>query len=80
MITSSPLFSSISCKVAPLIFPLAFPYTMASFIKIQQKIQQISFLATLPQRICYSHWANGARNGVISIGQWGVFNHKKGAI
>ena len=23
------------------------------------------------QRICYSHWANGARNGVISIGQWG---------
>ena len=33
-----------------------------------------------PQRICYSHWANGARNGVISIGQWGVFNHEKGAI
>ena len=32
------------------------------------------------QRICYSHWANGARNGVISIGQWGVFNHEKGAI
>ena len=32
------------------------------------------------QCICYSHWANGARNGVISIGQWGVFNHKKGAI
>jgi hypothetical protein len=27
-----------------------------------------------------SHWANGARNGVISIGQWDVFNHKKGAI
>ena len=26
------------------------------------------------------HWANGARNGVISIGQWGVFNHEKGAI
>ena len=23
---------------------------------------------TRPQRICYSHWANGARNGVISIG------------
>ena len=32
------------------------------------------------QRICYSHWANGAWNGVISIGQWGVFNHEKGAI
>jgi hypothetical protein len=36
---------------------------------------------TLPQRICYSHWANGAQNGVISIWQWGcVFNHEKGAI
>ena len=35
---------------------------------------------TLLQRICYSHWANGARNGVISIGQRGVFNHEKGAI
>ena len=34
----------------------------------------------LLKRICYSHWANGARNGVISIGQWGVFNHEKGAI
>jgi hypothetical protein len=33
-----------------------------------------------PKQICYSHWANGARNGVISIGQWGVFNNKKGAI
>ena len=32
----------------------------------------------VPQRICYSHWANGARNGVI--GQWVVFNHEKGAI
>ena len=32
------------------------------------------------QRICHSHWANGAQNGVISIGQWGVFNHEKGAI
>ena len=32
------------------------------------------------QRICYSHWANRAQNGVISIGQWGVFNHEKGAI
>ena len=32
------------------------------------------------QRTCYSHWTNGARNGVISIGQWGVFNHEKGAI
>ena len=30
------------------------------------------------QRICYSHWANEAQNGVISIGQWGVFNHEKG--
>ena len=27
-----------------------------------------------------SHCSNGARNGVISIGQWGVFNHEKGAI
>ena len=34
----------------------------------------------LLQRICYSHWTNGAQNGVISIGQWGVFNHEKGAI
>ena len=34
----------------------------------------------LPQCICYSHWANEARNGMISIGQWGVFNLKKGAI
>ena len=32
------------------------------------------------QRICYSHLANGALNGVISIGQWGVFNHENGAI
>ena len=32
------------------------------------------------QRICYSHWTNGARNWVIFIGQWGVFNHEKGAI
>ena len=32
------------------------------------------------QRICYSHWANRAQNGVISIGQWGVFNHEKDAI
>ena len=23
----------------------------------------------LPQGICYSHWANGDQNGVISIGQ-----------
>ena len=28
----------------------------------------------------YSHWANGARNWVISIGEWVVFNHEKGAI
>ena len=35
---------------------------------------------TRPQRICYSLRANGARNGVISIGQWGVFNHEKGVI
>ena len=41
----------------------------------------VSFkLGTMLQRICYSHWANGARNGVISIGHWGVFNHEKGAI
>ena len=30
--------------------------------------------------IYYSQWANGAQNGVISIGQWSVFNHQKGAI
>ena len=34
----------------------------------------------MPQHICYSHWANGARNGVISIEQWDLFNHEKGAI
>ena len=34
----------------------------------------------LLQRICYSHWANGAQNGVISIGQWDVFNYERGAI
>ena len=32
------------------------------------------------QCICYSHWTNGARNWVISIGQQGVFNYEKGAI
>ena len=32
------------------------------------------------QCICYSHWANGAQNGVISIWQWGVFTYEKGAI
>ena len=26
------------------------------------------------KRICYSHWTNGDQNGVISIGQWGMFN------
>ena len=35
------------------------------------------FYLIVRQRICYSHWANGARNEVISIGQWGVFNHEK---
>ena len=35
---------------------------------------------TRPQRICYSLRANGARNGVISIGQWGVFNQKVGVV
>ena len=40
----------------------------------------IEYQVTMLQRICYSHWTNGARNGVISIGQWGVFNHEKGAI
>ena len=45
-------------------------------------ITKVSFFieCTELQRICYSHWANGAQNGVISIGQWGVFNHEKGAI
>ena len=32
-------------------------------------------LLTWLQRICYSHWANGVQNGMISIGQQGVFNH-----
>ena len=32
------------------------------------------------QRICYSHWANRAQNGVISIGQWSMFSHEKGVI
>ena len=41
---------------------------------------KVNFWHFLLQRICYSHWANGAQNGVISIGQWGVFNHEKGAI
>ena len=37
-----------------------------------QNFHSIGFPAEL-QRICYSHWTNGARNGVISIGQRGVF-------
>ena len=44
------------------------------------KIKKEGDTATKPQRICYSHWANGARNGGISIGQWSVFNRVKGAI
>ena len=39
--------------------------TTDKFIKVKLK----AYL--MLQRICYSHWANGARNGVISIGQWG---------
>ena len=31
----------------------------------------------LSQSICYSHWVNGAWNGVISIRQSSVFNHEK---
>ena len=46
----------------------------------QPVIISIDLCQILLQRICYSHWANGAQNGVISIGQWGVFNHEKGAI
>ena len=34
------------------------------------------FLLDRAPSICYSHWANG----VISIGQWGMFHHEKGAI
>ena len=34
----------------------------------------------LLQCIYYSHWVNGARNEVISIGRWGVFYFEKGAI
>ena len=45
-----------------------------------QVIKLVTERDTLLQRICYSHWANWAQNGVISIGQWGVFNHEKGAI
>ena len=37
-------------------------------------------MKTLRQRICYSHWTNGAWSGVISIWQWGVFNHEKSAV
>jgi hypothetical protein len=40
----------------------------------------LSVKLTFLQRTCYSHWANGDRNGVISIGQLGVFNHEKDAI
>ena len=50
------------------------------FSTLQVKLNILSSYHTLLQRICYSDWANGAQNGVISIGQWGVFNHEKGAI
>ena len=40
----------------------------------------VTLTITMPQRIYYSHWENGAWNGVIFIGQWGVFNNEKGAI
>ena len=39
-----------------------------------------AWLDTMPQCICYSCWANGAQNGVISIGQWSMFSHEKGVI
>ena len=38
------------------------------------------FLLDRAPSICYSHRANGDQNGVISIGQWDMFNHEKGAI
>ena len=52
---------------------------LATFLEIFEKSKYIRATTKL-QRICYSHWGNGARNGVISIRQWGVFNHEKGAI
>ena len=36
-----------------------------------------SEFAIIAQHICYSQWANGAQNGMISIRQWDVFNPKK---
>ena len=63
--------------------------TMNPNIKIIVRIKNSSYkkknlIVQIPltqlQRICNSHWAKGARNGVISIEQWGVFNHEKGAI
>ena len=49
-----------------------------------QKVKILSSVTycalTWLQSICYSHWENGDQNGVISIGQWGVFYHEKGAI
>ena len=55
------------------------------FYTYQVKLECIMIFIYFPiyiklQRICYSRLANGARNGVISIGQWGVFNREKGAI
>ena len=49
-------------------------------MNIDKKWTFLNHLPTLLQRICYSHWANGDQNGVISIGQRGEFNHEKGAI
>ena len=40
----------------------------------------MDFNTSMLQRICYSHWANGAQNGLISIGQWGVAAQKEGVV
>ena len=53
-------------------------YTYSKFI-LPQNIYYTMLLFLL-QCICYSHWANGDLNWVISIGQWGMINHEKGAI
>ena len=51
-----------------------------AILLVYKHCRRSKFHLTLLQCICYSHWANGAQNGVISIEQWGVFNHEKGAI
>ena len=51
-----------------------------SSIKERSSKRKLHLKKSRLQPICYSHWANGAQNGVISIWQWGVFTYEKGAI